>query len=523
MAQEAVNAIVQAFQRGMEQVQQVKESERRAQEFAQEQKLREDQFKAQKEASDRLYDLQQAQFEANRAQNQYQNLQTFQKTGVVPPGAVLTPGLPSSTLGTRAPVTPSQIPVGGAGGTGTGIVPSPQGPLTQTGLGLENALLTYPGGGMPQSVPPLEMSPEAQLAKTQQAQQLANDISKEQALAPIRAQAELNARIALEDYTYPKDMARLKQVHDWDMAKEQMITDAQRADNALTNSTRLKIATMNRDLVMGSGGALGIDADGNVIQGAGNTNDQLIQRARGVVNGTITLEDLSKIYPNAKARQAFMNTLPPGVTPLNNKQRDQLADYQKAAAFIPQLDIMYKELNEHPSSIASPFPNPDKTAFENARDIVQGNRAQFVRILEGSNRYTHQQAEDVVTGVIPSADILKVLGDKILGSNAIAGQNAKYDFFVRHQIQDPVNQIIGDKPSSVQLAIRNRIGLPNLREAMTEPGVEHPPVIGTTAPTVNPSEERIHVYDNKNKQEGYQLKKYIDANPSRYKILGPGR
>src|SRR5215471_3360065 len=485
MAQRAVEGIVNAFQQGMRQVLAQKEFEANKQaredEFEERKKESEENKKLQKEAADRMWDLQRAQLDMAQSQHDLASSQAYQQSGITPPGYQVLPG----------------------------VTPTPSQPLVLSGL--ENSQVISPQGKQ-LSVPPLAQSPIVKLGEQQRMQANLDALNKYRGEADINFQNQLK----LMDATMPREITMAKMRHDWDMEKEKLVTDTQKYDTGVRAATQLKIASMAKSGMLGGfgGGALSMDADGNMTIGGGDGSSVLGNLARRVMNGETTQEDINAMKLN-KGDHDLLNKvlLQADIKPLNNKQRDRLKDLNLVSGFLPKLDQMYDIFNNSPFSLNFGFTDASRD-FKANQQIIEGNRAAFVRVLEGSNRYTHQQAEDISKELIPQADLVTTFRQ-----GAREAQNQKYDFFVRHQLQDSINAAIGDLSPAQQRVIRAKISIPNITQTLQAPGGEPPQPTGTTgprsftAPVQQPGQDRVVVYDTQTGRTGTQLKKFVDSNP----------
>ena len=495
MAQAAVNAVIQAFQRGMEQVQQAKAQKQQREEFESnlafqktEAEQRKTQFEVQQKASDKLHELQQAQFDAQKAQADYANIATFQKTGITPPNTQVIPG-----------VQPTQAQ-----------------PLVLSGL--EKSQLIGPSGST-YDVPPLAQSPEQQLVRQQAKETEATRMREAAETSRLQFQNQLQ----LLDAQYPKELKLATIRNNWDKEKIKMQQEGENYRANLMNSTRLKVAGMAKQgLFSNIGGTLSFDEDGNPTYSSGDSTNMLANLIPNIANGKMTQEDIQKQFPVAKDREALGGILAQaGIKAINNKQRDYTNDLQSVSTLLPRVAEMYTELNEHPYSMLLGF-GPAYERFKSAKETVEGNRALIVRVLEGVNRYTHQQAIDKSNELIPDVSMKTVLTP-----GGIEAQTKKYEFFVKEMLQDNFMKAVGHTSAAQQKAIRSRIDLPDIGQMLSQPGGEHPQTPGTTSPSVlNPNQastDRVIVYDRKTGRTGSQLKKFVEANPKRYQIMGtPG-
>jgi hypothetical protein len=499
MAQAAVNAVIQAFQRGMEQVQQAHAQKQQREEYEKtlefqksEQADRKAQLDVTNKANEKLFNLQKAQIDAQQAQTDFANAQMFQKSGITPPGAEVIPG----------------------------VKPTPSQPLVLSGL--ENTQLVPPSGRT-LSVPPLSQNPEQQLIQQQTRETEDRAEARQTRIAAATGQIQLENQLKLLDAQFPKELSLATIRNNWDKEKIRMQQEGENYRANLANSTRLKIGTMAKQgLFSGMGGSLSFDEDGNPIYSSGDPTNMLANLIPDIASGKVTQEDIQKQFPTAKDRTALGSILAQAnIHAINNKERTYINDLQSASSLLPKIAEMYQELNEHPYSLLLGFGTSNER-FNQAKQVVEGNRALLVRVLEGVNRYTYQQALDKSKELIP-----EVSAKTVFTPGGIEAQNKKYEFFVKEMLQDNFNKAAGHLPASQQKAIRGRIDLPDIGQALSQPGGEHPQIPGTTAPQVlnnpQPTEDRVIVYDRKTGRTGSQLKKFVDKNPSRYQIMGtPG-
>ena len=508
----AVDILVNAHESNLREKQHQAELAERKDQLAEQKRQFDENKKLQVEAADRMNQLQHAYLDMQGTTQKYNIMkqeqgmsEDYARTGIIPSGAQVGPATGQNVM--YNPATGGLVP-----SVGTSNIPG-------------RSSLTFPSGNVVQVPSPEEYAQkQADLARITNAPATEAKIREAQATGEI----ELNNRLKLLDASFPKELALAKVKNDWEVEREKMRQTGDNYRANLMNNTRLKALELSKGgLFTGmGGGSLTLDEDGNfsVSPGTGDTGQRVGNLMSKVASGQVTEEEIPKLLPNVKDRTEFSKMmLQNNITPVKGKLSDRLDDLQKVSAFLNPLYDAFSAVNNNPFAVQFGQMTDAGAKLKNANDIIDANRALFVRVLEGSNRYTHQQAEDIVKELHPQS------GPEVFLPNVISNQNKKYEFFVKHQLQDAVDSVIGKFSPAQQKLIRSRIDLPDVRQAEFAPGGEHPQIGGTTAPTVGNEkkptqqtspDDRLTVYDKQKGRAGTQLRKFIDANPGRYTVMG---
>ena len=360
MAQNAVNAVLQAFQRSMEQVQAIRAAKQQREEFQarleaertereENKKFREDQLKenqrqfdAQREASEKLFNLQKTRFDQEQAQTEYNQAVQSQQSGINVPGAVTVPGLQ----------------------------PTAEQPLVPTGS--ENTQVIFPTGHT-LSVPPLSQSP---LVQYQQSEKRAEEAARlKQALSEKEAEAMRALDVARMNHQYRMD--ELKETHD---------AASKLADKNNTNA--LNIARIRSS-------ASGYD-DSNIVPDIVNSGNI----------GGISQEDLRKKFPPKEVAAYNRIAGENGIQFLPQKKIDQISALEQMGNLIPHIRNMLNLRYKHPLAIQTGFTQAGKEFNAEVKNI-RSAAPQASVALSGVRRFTQSELERFDEQFIPDIGVLK--------------------------------------------------------------------------------------------------------------------
>ena len=346
MAQNAVNAVLQAFQRSMEQVQAIRAAKQQREEFQarleaertereENKKFREDQLKenqrqfdVQKEASEKLFNLRKTQFDQEQAQTEYNQAVQSQQSGINVPGAVTVPGLQ----------------------------PTAEQPLVPTGA--ENTQVIFPTGHT-LSVPPLSQSP---LVQYQQGEKRAEEAARlKQALSEKEAEAMRALDVAKMNHQYR--MEELESTHD---------AASKLADK--NNANSLNIARIRSS-------ASGYD-ESNILP-------DIIQ---GGAVGSISQEDLRKKFPPKEVAAYNRVAGEQGYQFLPQKKMEQVAALEQMGNLIPHIRNMLNIRYKHPLAVQTKYTDAGRE-FNAEIANIKSAAPQASVALSGVRRFTQSELE----------------------------------------------------------------------------------------------------------------------------------
>src|SRR5215471_7380007 len=524
MAQRAVEGIINAFQQGMRQVLAQKEFEaskqERSDQLAEQKRQFDERLKAEQEHQKLQDQLAHAYLDLQSKSSEIQNMvagqnigRIYSETGALPPGASATTVSP-------------QIQVPGAQGGGVSgpllNIPGQTLPGNMTvaprDVSQDYANLSLPGIGTIQAKTPEATSALLQARKKAEITPQAEVADQH---ARLLQQLESEAKINFFDYTFPKEVGFERLKNDWVDKREQDKLRFEEWQTRFNGGIHLQIANLAQQGLLGNtfGGSMQIDPEtGQFAYKSVNGNLAMDNLGTKVANGDTTLEDLTKLIPNQKHREAFIGALASNnVVPITNKTMNDLKDLSTVSSFLEPLMQAYNEVNEHPYAIQ--FGLGAKKRYDDAMAIVYGNRAAIVRVMEKVNRYTHQQAVDKTNELLPEHDI-----GRVFIPGAMESQNKKLEFFMR-SIQNNINMTIGNLSEDQQRALRVKNSLPNITQAIYSPGGAAPTPQGYTKPTAIVPQKtapggKVDVIDKVTGQKGKVSQKFIDAFPQRYVPIG---
>jgi hypothetical protein len=497
------------------------------------------------EARTRTADLQQKEFDAQQKQQEVQNQaaqaqlalqrtaafqkvgENYESTGILPPNWGLTKGGTPSAL----PVKGTPGPVNGT--IGPSAIPISQAVTAQSASPYDQVTLVAPpemgGGSFTAYTPESYARKQADLARIQNAP--AEEMAEQKIKAEKDAQLALQLKVLDTKFGQDTKMEAIKNGYEKGLLQQRL--DHETYINGVNNSLKLQLANMNLQGGLtsdgGSAGALTYDQDGNPTFTPTNNDIRLKNIVEGAANGTLTQDAFKKQFPNTKFQQAIGNILGQnGLDWVNDKQQKAAQDIGVAASIVPKLKDAYDQMNNHQYSIQWDGSDAYRK-FKADRELIQGVVPQIARVMDGTNRYSPGMANDMAKKLIPDLSIWTSLkqSDK-------EAQNEKYGQLIK-DIQDYTVRTMGNLSPQQQRAVRNRLQVPNLPDALLSPGTQEPTqpgfqsgVVGGKAQTPSldklGDEDRITVYDNKNQNVFTQKKKYVLANPQRYRVLGiPGQ
>lgn len=513
MAQEAVNAVVQALTRGFEGVRAQKQQQAELAERQREADLNEAYRKSELEHQKAVLDAETAQREVqNKANERLFNLQqlaetqkvgsTYSQTGALPAGASLTPTDFSQMLQTTQQPSPGGLPI-------QQIRPQPF--TSGVSMALPSGLGTISNLQTPEAYVQQEGVRKAALLQPQLEMELAMEKAKStdtynKAVDLARLNDTLETGRLGVQFTHNKELELMR------LRNQQLIDSA-------NNRSREYIANLTRGGMFGvglGGGHYETDADGHVsfVQGSGNPQDDVQRYVQQGLNGQMTAEDLKQNIPDIKDRrivEAAINQAHGKF--MTNAEKAKLQDFNTVAAALPVANSMYDQINNPMQRFGLQFNVSDAAnKFEANKDIIKGITPAMTRILSGTKRYNMDEAKAYANSLVPDY--------RYLISNPTA-QQQKYDFFVKHEMQDSFKQQFGDYSPEQQAAIRSSMNLPDFINSAYAPGKEHIQPQGTTSPQtkINIPQGKVLILDHKTGKPGLADQQYLRTHQGTYDIL----
>lgn len=370
MAQAAVNAVIQAFQRGMEQVQQAKAQKQQREEFETTLEQHKAEFAAQKEqqkianeAADKLFALHKANYEAQQAQTDFANAAVFQRSGITPPGTQVVPGL-------QAAPQPSQLQIPQiTGQPAAPQVPQPERPPLVLS-DLQNTQL-IPRSGQAQIVPPLSQNPEQQLIQQQQREAEARKIRETRQLQI----AEQERQIAVNRATQAEQGKRLIEMagveHGYKTQEIAQQLQGNKEIERMRNASAFEVAKLR------AGGDL---SDFAQMPGAADTLTRLKM-------GTMSQEEVAR---SPFKKQLSTYALQNNIQILPKTKSDQIAALETMGNLLPTIRRMIYARSAHPLDVNNPLSDVGQQ-YDSDVKSVRSAAPQASVAMTGVRRFT--QAE----------------------------------------------------------------------------------------------------------------------------------
>ena len=487
MAQEAVNAILQAFQSSlrarMERDQYLQSLQERQAEKQQDNEFRDKQLKAQQDqlditnkAAQAAFDLQKKKYEVAQAA---EDLENYTRKGQLRPGVTAIPGVKPETqppTQTQVPTINQSSPVWGQPQVGVGAVypglsdQAQQKPLTLEDL-QKNTVINESGLGG--TALPLSQTPEVKLA-----QQVASEAEqRKNRETQFREQADLARAKALREQTFQDQLevlGRTQKFQDEQRRKaEQATKDIQ--DSKLANT--LKVAQLRATGgLTGFGGRVVTDEDGNSVYVPNDPEPIINNTLEQAENGTATIDQIKKMFPQARTLGMITGAAQErGIKIISDKQVEKLRELEHVSSLTEDLYKLHQLRLKHPLAIQFPLNGPGNE-FTTLNEKLGGDLAGVSKWLNSVPRFTNVELGKVKDAILPSADIFHHTGSM---------EYTKYEKFVK-DIQDSFNTILSDVPEKQKNIIRQKMNLnnfPYLGNAIKSPGTPVNQIGGSVQPT----------------------------------------
>jgi hypothetical protein len=432
MAQEQVNAILEALKTGFA-IRTEREREAREQanqqSEAQYRKDEADRYKQQLALEEKRIDAENQSAAINRQLLLQKLTDAYVSTGSPIPGDKTSPGLHPGTM-------VHNIPVGNT--TMAMELPTPEQHATDV----------------------------ANLARIQDAPAEESRIREQKA----QQEAETERMLSQEATQHTNRLAELAQENTYRLNQIKQTQDAETARSNTEIASRLHVAMINA-----TGGLFGMDtpgssnvrlttnSDGSVSTNSVQPNEIVKNALDDMKNFRLSREEFEKKYGKS-ARYLESMGQSQGLGLLNKDQKSQVQDLEAVAQVIPVLHEMNLIRAQYPIKDLIPGTDAYKL-FTTDEDKVGKAQPAIARILSGTKRFNATEIEKYQDALIPRRNLLK--------SDYTSGFQ-KYNDFVSKDVQDAFNTITSGLPKPAQDMLRDQLGytkFPYLGSALKTPGM----------------------------------------------------